>query len=85
MEFGGWRAHFRRFPWDSTDRLLAHLIAMQCADPRPTDAELRPWAYTHLEVVERERARVDTKEREERARRALGRIGGGLNWWRAEG
>ena len=55
---------------------------MQCVGQRPTDAELRPWAYTDLQVMERVRA--DTKEREDRAQRALVKIGGGLNWWQQE-
>ena len=79
VEFGAWRAHFSRFPWDSTDRLLAQLISIQCADPRPTDAEIRPWAYTdRARTAIRER---ESSEREERAQRALVKLGGGLNWW----
>lgn len=78
-EVGAWRAHFRRFPWDSTDRLLAQLIALQCVEPKPTDSDLRPWAYTDLQVEARRRQTAD--EREERAHRALAKLGGGLNWW----
>ena len=80
VEVGAWRAHFSRFPWDSTDRLLAQLIAIQC-DPasRPTDADLRPWAYTdHVRAVIRKR---EEDEKEDRAQRALVKLGGGLNWW----
>ena len=81
-EVGAWRSHFQRFPWDSTDRLLAQLIALQCAEPKPTDSDLRPWAYTDLQAEARRR---QTDEREERAQRALAKLGGGLNWWQGEG
>lgn len=46
-----WRKHFQRHPPDALERLLSLSIIIQCAEPRPLDCEIRPWAYTPQEAA----------------------------------
>ena len=63
------------------------MISIQCADPKPTDADLRPWAYTESQREEAKQAIEDhrEKEKEDSAMRAAVKLGGGGEWWKREG
>lgn len=59
---GGWRGHFQRHPPDAVEYLLSLLIQIQCADPKPVDADIRPWAFTAEEAEAQRRTRDDDVE-----------------------
>ena len=75
-EAAGWRRHFHRYPPDGAERMLSLLFSLQCAEPKPPDWRIRPWAYTadEVEALEAERAEVQEAEAEASGQRALAKI-----------
>ena len=66
QELAIWRRHFQRYPPDEVPRLLSALISMQCVgESRPSDADIRPYAYAPSE--HRARAAREEEKRVERA------------------
>ena len=75
----GWREHFRRFPFDGAERVLSMIFSLQCADPKPEDWQVRPWAYSpeQLAALTAEKEEAADAQAEASAQRALARIMGG--------
>ena len=66
VEVGLWRRHFERHPVDEVPRMLSRNLSIQCADPRPEDWDLRPYAYSERERGILSRAAAEAAERRER-------------------
>lgn len=66
-EVAGWQGHFRRHPFDGAERILSMLFSLQCADPRPEDWQVRPWAYNAAELADLSAAKEDRVDAEAEA------------------